>query len=79
MICAKKRQMHFSQILGDTGLPIQYFYSHFIKKASYMNEEPIRLAWKTEKQAPIYKQGPEFFLNQNSREPVTEPDELVPL
>jgi len=29
--------------------------------------------------APIDKQGAEFFLNQNSREPVTEPDELVPL
>jgi hypothetical protein len=30
-------------------------------------------------QAPIDKAGAEFFLNQNSREPVTEPDELVPL
>jgi len=30
-------------------------------------------------QAPIDKQGAEFFLNQNSREPVTEPDELLPL
>jgi heterodisulfide reductase subunit C len=30
-------------------------------------------------QAPIDKQGAELFLNQNSREPVTEPDEMVPL
>jgi len=30
-------------------------------------------------QAPIDKQGAEFFLNQNSREPVTEPDEMIPL
>ena len=30
-------------------------------------------------EAPIDKQGAEFYLNQNSREPVTEPDELVPL
>jgi ferredoxin len=30
-------------------------------------------------QAPVNKQGTEFFLNQNSREPVTEPDEMVPL
>ena len=30
-------------------------------------------------EAPIDKQGAEFFLNQNSREPVTEPDELLPL
>ena len=30
-------------------------------------------------QAPIDKMGAEFFLNQNSREPVTEPDEMVPL
>ena len=30
-------------------------------------------------QAPIDKQGAYFFLNQNSREPVTEPDEMVPL
>ncbi len=29
--------------------------------------------------APINKEGSEFFLNQNSREPVTEPDEMVPL
>jgi hypothetical protein len=30
-------------------------------------------------EAPIDKEGAEFFLNQNSREPVTEPDELLPL
>ncbi|SHJ14017.1 4Fe-4S dicluster domain-containing protein [Desulfatibacillum alkenivorans DSM 16219] len=30
-------------------------------------------------QAPINKEGAYFFLNQNSREPVTEPDEMVPL
>ncbi len=30
-------------------------------------------------QAPIDKEGAEFFLNQNSREPVTEPEEMVPL
>ncbi|MBT8763814.1 4Fe-4S dicluster domain-containing protein [Desulfohalobiaceae bacterium Ax17] len=30
-------------------------------------------------QAPINKKGATFFLNQNSREPVTEPDEMVPL
>lgn len=29
--------------------------------------------------APINKQGAMYFLNQNSREPVTEPDEMVPL
>ena len=32
-----------------------------------------------EMEAPVDKQGAEFFLNQNSREPVTEPDEMVPL
>ena len=30
-------------------------------------------------EAPINKQGAMYFLNQNSREPVTEPDEMVPL
>lgn len=30
-------------------------------------------------EAPVNKVGAEFFLNQNSREPVTEPDEMVPL
>jgi hypothetical protein len=30
-------------------------------------------------QAPVNKQGAYYFLNQNSREPVTEPDEMVPL
>jgi ferredoxin len=30
-------------------------------------------------QAPMDKHGAEFFLNQNSREPVTEPEEMVPL
>lgn len=29
--------------------------------------------------APVNKKGAKFFLNQNSREPVTEPDEMVPL
>lgn len=29
--------------------------------------------------APIDKNGATFFLNQNSREPVQEPDEMVPL
>lgn len=29
--------------------------------------------------APVNKMGCEFYLNQNSREPVTEPDEMVPL
>ncbi len=32
-----------------------------------------------EMEAPIDKEGAEFVLNQNSREPVTEPDEMVPL
>ena len=32
-----------------------------------------------EMKAPVNKEGAEFFLNQNSREPVTEPDEMVPL
>jgi hypothetical protein len=30
-------------------------------------------------QAPINKQSAMFYVNQNSREPVTEPDEMVPL
>ncbi len=30
-------------------------------------------------EAPIDKVGAEFVVNQNSREPVTEPDEMVPL
>ncbi|MBW2089924.1 MAG: (Fe-S)-binding protein [Deltaproteobacteria bacterium] len=30
-------------------------------------------------EAPIDKQGAHFFLTQNSREPVTEPDEMIPL
>ncbi len=29
--------------------------------------------------APVNKQGATYFLNQNSREPATEPDEMVPL
>jgi Fe-S oxidoreductase len=30
-------------------------------------------------QAPINKKGAHFFVNQNSREPMSEPDEMVPL
>ena len=30
-------------------------------------------------QAPMDKQGAHFFVSQNSREPVTEPDEMIPL
>jgi ferredoxin len=37
-----------------------------------------QVGWE-ELQAPINKQGATFFVNQNSREPVTEPDEMVPL
>ena len=33
----------------------------------------------TEMKVPMDKVGAEFFLNQNSREPVTEPEEMVPL
>jgi hypothetical protein len=29
--------------------------------------------------ADVNREGAEFYLNQNSREPVTEPDEMVPL
>jgi ferredoxin len=32
-----------------------------------------------ELQAPMDKKGAYYFLNQNSREPVTEPDEMIPL
>jgi len=32
-----------------------------------------------EMKAPINKEGAYFYLNPNSREPVTEPDEMVPL
>ena len=41
----------------------------------YQEEQPDF----AEMQAPINKESAEFFLNQNSREPVTEPDEMVPL
>lgn len=34
--------------------------------------------WK-DLQVTFNRQGAEYFLNQNSREPVTEPDEMVPL
>jgi hypothetical protein len=30
-------------------------------------------------EAPIDKKGAPYYLNQNSREPVTEPEEMVPL
>ncbi len=39
------------------------------------NNQP---GWE-ELQAPIDKKGAHFFISQNSREPVTEPDEMVPL
>ena len=32
-----------------------------------------------EMEAPLGKEGAHFLLNQNSREPMTEPDEMVPL
>ena len=37
-----------------------------------------QVGWE-ELQAPVTKQNAMYFLNQNSREPVTEPDEMVPL
>jgi ferredoxin len=37
-----------------------------------------QIGWE-DLQAPINKQGAMYYVNQNSREPVTEPDEMVPL
>jgi heterodisulfide reductase subunit C len=40
--------------------------------------QATQVGWE-ELQAPVNKQGAHYYLNQNSREPVTEPDEMVPL
>ena len=62
--------------LSAMGTPVDDF--KFVVEdvlAEYQEAQPEFAAM----QAPIDKQGAEFFINQNSREPMTEPDEMVPL
>ncbi len=59
--------------MGATVEDFQFVVEDVLEE--YQEEQP---EFK-EMQAPIDKHGAEFFLNQNSREPVTEPDEMVPL
>jgi heterodisulfide reductase subunit C len=59
--------------MGATGEDFQFVVEDVLEE--YQEAQP---EFK-DMQAPIDKQGAEFFLNQNSREPVTEPDEMLPL
>jgi len=59
--------------MGDTPEDFQFVVEDVLEE--YREAQP---EFK-DMEAPIDKQGAEFFLNQNSREPVTEPDEMVPL
>jgi heterodisulfide reductase subunit C len=59
--------------MGATVEDFQFVVEDVLEQ--YREEQPEF----AEMEAPIDKEGAEFFLNQNSREPVTEPDEMVPL
>ena len=59
--------------MGASGEDFQFVVEDVLEE--YQESQPEF----AEMLAPINKQGAEFFLNQNSREPVTEPDEMVPL
>ncbi len=59
--------------MGATGEDFQFVVEDVLEE--YQEAQPEF----AEMQAPINKEGAYYFLNQNSREPVTEPDEMVPL
>ncbi len=59
--------------MGATSEDFQFVVEDVLEQ--YQEEQPEF----ADMVAPIDKEGAEFFLNQNSREPVTEPDEMVPL
>ena len=59
--------------MGTTEEDFQFVVEDVL--AEYQESQPEFADMK----ADVNRQGAEFFLNQNSREPVTEPDELVPL
>ncbi len=65
-----------NETLSAMGAPVEDFKFVVEDVLEQYQEEQPEFA---DMQAPIDKEGAEFFLNQNSREPVTEPDEMVPL
>ncbi len=57
------------------GFPVQDFVDVVEEMLEVVHEEP----GFEDLQAPIDKKGAYFLLNQNSREPGTEPEEMIPL
>ncbi len=65
-----------SETLSAMGTPVEDFKFVVNDVLEEYREAQPEFA---EMEAPIDKEGAEFFINQNSREPMTEPDEMVPL
>lgn len=51
---------------------------HFVVEDVAEEVRDLQPGWEA-LQAPMDRQGAKFFLNQNSREPMTEPEEMIPL
>ena len=68
--------LHLKSKGGAMGVPFEDFEFTVEDLAEECREEQEGFE---DLQAPIDKEGAYFALNQNSREPVTEPDELLPL
>ena len=68
--------LHLKSKGGAMGVPFDDFKFTVEDLAEECREEQEGFE---DLQAPIDKEGAFFALNQNSREPVTEPDELLPL
>jgi len=68
--------LHLKSKGGAMGVPLDDFEFTVEDLAEECREEQEGFE---DLQAPIDKEGAYFALNQNSREPVTEPDELLPL
>lgn len=66
---------HLKSRGGAMGVPFEDFKFTVEDLAEECREQP----GFEDLQAPIDKAGAMYALNQNSREPVTEPDELLPL
>lgn len=65
-----------NQSCSAMGTPEEDF--RFVVEDVLEEVQTTQPGWENLK-APIDKKGAHFFLSQNSREPVTEPDEMVPL
>lgn len=71
--CAQALRTEGNSAMGASSEDFSFVVNDVLEEVHDTQEGQEKLV------APIDKKGAKFFLNQNSREPVMEPDEMVPL